>query len=178
VAPPVNVAVEGAAQQVTGYGVGGTNNNAGGWSFSEGTYKGEARGWLNGYADADGMTIAIVWGGPDIRQAGAFTNSASFANLSGGCGDGTVTVTGFGSVGHNTYLAGDTGGSTYGVATYGYGGERWGHTGGYCEPSIAGNGLATTWGSTSRGTLPNGVTSHAESISHAYSSGGGSLPTP
>ena len=182
--PIENVGVSGGAEQWTEHKVGAIidyhNNGAAGANYSVGTYEGEGVDWMNGYAGADGYATAEKFQGTNFREATATTGSSSYAGIEGANGSGTVTVMGEGGVGHNTYLAGNTGGHTWGSAAYGYAGEDSGNVGSHCccsyGPTVSGSGMATTSGKTYRNNIPNGVASHAVSSSYAYSSGGGSLP--
>ena len=151
--------VEGGSSQWTQYEVGGFNNNAGGNSYSEGTYQAEGCFIAFGGATADGITKADVIKGQGFRAAGAYTHSESNAlgvSLFGGT---ETSVYGEGLAGHNTYLNGKTGGSTYGVATYSYDTDNSGWIGSYSK----GSGTAITGSFITKSHVPNGVTSHAMS---------------
>ena len=159
--------VEGGSSQWTEYNAGGPNNWAGGNSYSEGTYYAEG-GWIAfGGTTADGITKADVIKSQGFRAAGAYTHSESNALGVGLFGSTETSVYGDGLVMHQTMLNRNTGGSTYGVATYSYGSENDGCMGSYSQ----GSGTAMTGGYVTKSHTHNGVTSHAVSgsfsIAHA-----------
>jgi len=165
-----NVTAQGDALAETSYSVGGQNNNAGGYSYGQADYNATGLFIAFGIADGDSQTHAWVGGGSNWRAAAACTKSESSA-FGATLGVVRTGVSGFGNVSHNTQLGNGNGGYTGGYAAYSYGDSNrsclLGHT--------AGNGGAMTAGYVTRSHVPNGTTSHAVSISVAYSSGGGSL---
>jgi len=158
-------------------------NWAGGSGFGEALATGTGYKWMSSEAGANGSQKAVLRGGSNYREATATTTTSSYGNVLGKAGWGEVDVWGAGIAQHATYLPGNTGGGTHGMASYGYEGGNQGLTADFtiwrCHisfgPGAEGSGLATTYGKAWRNPVTNGVASHAVSSSYAYSSGGGSL---